>query len=113
MMIFMVLENNSYDNTQNLKSSDNSTNNQKRINSSHINSNNAASTSTSNGTTTPLLMYHQNIRGLRYKIDELFMLWSTDLPQVLCFTEHQLSNDELNCSHITSYNLGAKYCRVN
>ena len=61
---------------------------------------------------TPLLIYHQNIRGLRNKIDELFMLWSLNFPHLLCLTEHHLCNDEIN-SICTPYNLGAKYCRVN
>jgi hypothetical protein len=46
---------------------------------------------------TPLLIHHQNIRGLQNKTDELSMLWSTNFTFVLCFTEHHLCNDELNC----------------
>jgi hypothetical protein len=53
------------------------------------------------------------IRGLWNKIDELFMLRSSNFPHVLYFTEHHLCNDEINCIYINSYNLGAKYCRVN
>ena len=41
------------------------------------------------------------------------MLWSSNFPHILCFTEHHLSNDEINCIYINSYNLGAKYCRTN
>jgi len=52
---------------------------------------------------TPFLIYHQNIRGLQNKTDELSMLWSTNFPHVLCFTEHHLRNDELNCIHIYIY----------
>jgi hypothetical protein len=62
---------------------------------------------------TPLLIYHHNIRGLQNKIDELSMLWSTNLPHALCFTEHHLRDHEINSTYINSYNLGAKYCRVN
>jgi len=62
---------------------------------------------------TPLLIYHQNIRGQQNKIDELSMLWSTNLPHVLCFTEHHFCDHEINSIYINSYNLGAKYCRVN
>jgi exonuclease III len=40
------------------------------------------------------------------------MLCSTKSPHVLCFTEHHLHNNEISCTHINSYNLGAKYCRV-
>ena len=62
---------------------------------------------------TPLLIYHQNIKGLQNKIDELSMLWSTNFPHVLCFTEHHPHDHEINFTYINSYNLGAKYCRVN
>jgi exonuclease III len=55
-------------------------------------SNNTRSLNSNNST--PLLLYHQNIRGLQNKIDELSKLWSTNFPHVLCFTEHHLRNDE-------------------
>jgi len=38
---------------------------------------------------------------------------STNLPHVLCFTEHHLHDHEINSIYINSFNLGAKYCRVN
>ena len=37
-----------------------------------------------------LKIFHQNIRGLRNKIDELTLHLSDCVPQVLCFTEHHL-----------------------
>ena len=66
----------------------------------------------SNNVTTPLLIYHQNIRGLRNKIDELFILFSENIPHILCFTEHHLLNDEINSLYINPYNLGTSYCRT-
>ena len=66
----------------------------------------------SNNVTTPLLIYHQNIRGLRNKIDELFILFSENVPHILCFTEHHLLNDEINSLYINPYNLGTSYCRT-
>jgi len=36
----------------------------------------------------PLKIYHQNIRGLRYKTNELLSHIHPVLPQLLCFTEH-------------------------
>jgi hypothetical protein len=62
--------------------------------------------------TTPLRIYHQNIRGVRNKIEELLMPWSSNFPHFLCLTEHHLGNDEINSLYIDSFNLGAKYCRV-
>ena len=68
---------------------------------------------TNNNLSTPLLIYHQNIRGLQNKVDELFILCSENLPHILCFTEHHLHKNEINSLHITPYNLGASYCRMN
>jgi exonuclease III len=67
----------------------------------------------SNNITTPLLIYHRNIRGLRNKIEELFILFSDNLPHILCSTEHHLFNDEINSVHINPYNLGTSYSRAN
>jgi hypothetical protein len=127
----MVLNHYSYENSQSLKSS-NSTSELKLVNNSYINTHNVTSNTTSNNSfgnsewdcsittrssnsnkTTPLLICHQNIKGLRNKIDEISMLWSSNFPHVLCFTEHHLGNNEINCIYINSYNLGAKYCRTN
>jgi hypothetical protein len=33
-----------------------------------------------------LIIYHQNIRGLSNKSNEILNLWSIPLPQILCFT---------------------------
>ena len=66
----------------------------------------------SNNLSTPLLIYHQNIRGLRNKV-ELFTLCSENLPHIFCFTEHHLHKNEINSLNIPPYNLGASYCRTN
>jgi exonuclease III len=58
-----------------------------------------------------LMIFHQNIRGLHNKIDELLNFWTTEFPHILCFKEHHLSDHEINCTCINYYNLGAKYCR--
>jgi len=58
-----------------------------------------------------LKIFHQNIRGLRNKIDELILHLSECIPQVLCFTEHHLKEFEINNTCIHNYNLGAYYCR--
>jgi len=128
----MVLKLYSYENSQSLESSNNSTSELKLVNNSYINTHNVTSNTTLNNSfgnserdcsittrssnsnkTTPLLIYHQNMRGLRNKIDEPSMLWSSNFPHILCLTEHHLSNDEINCIYINSYNLEAKYCRTN
>jgi hypothetical protein len=127
----MVLNHYSYENSQNLKS-DNCTTEMNLVTISYLNIHNAAyhvtlnensgdrerdcsktSSLSNSNKSTPLLIYHQNIRCLHNKIDEIFMLWSSNFPHMICFTEHHLCNDEIKCISINSYNLGATYCRVN
>jgi hypothetical protein len=58
-----------------------------------------------------LKIYHQNICGLRYKINELLSLLYPDFPHILCITEHHPSYTELSTTVIDNYKLGAFYCR--
>ena len=37
-----------------------------------------------------LMIFHQNIRGLEDKTDEIVNIIETNPPHVLCFTEHHL-----------------------
>jgi hypothetical protein len=43
----------------------------------------------------PLTIYHQNIRGLRGKANELLGQLHPSFPQVLCLTEHHMNQLEL------------------
>ena len=65
-----------------------------------------------NKNTVNLRIFHQNIRGLRNKTEEMIMHLSNRVPHVLCFTEHHLKEFEINNTRINQYNLGAYYCRV-
>jgi hypothetical protein len=56
-------------------------------------------------------IYHQNIRSLRNKMNELLCHLNHDPPHILCTTEHHLHHDELASLHIENYTLGAYYCR--
>ena len=60
----------------------------------------------------PLKMFHQNIRGLGNKSNELYCHLHHDLPYILCLSEHHLSESELQLIHLTNYSLGANYCRI-
>ena len=60
---------------------------------------------------TNFIMSHQNIRGLKHKIDELLISLSCINPQVLCVTEHHLQSDEINNIHLGQYILGTYFCR--
>jgi hypothetical protein len=50
-----------------------------------------------------LRLYHQNIRGLNNKIEELTTQWTTQFLHLLCFTEHHLSESEINYIYIYIY----------
>jgi hypothetical protein len=58
-----------------------------------------------------LNIFHQNIRGLRNKTDEILCHISQNPPHVLCFTEHHLKSTEIISTHTDKYSLGASYCR--
>jgi hypothetical protein len=45
-------------------------------------------------------MFHQNIRGLLNKSEELVSSLSLDFPQVLCLTEHHLKHFEFDYIYI-------------
>jgi len=54
-----------------------------------------------------LKIFHQNIRGLGNKSNELHCHLHHDLPHILCLSEHHLSESELQLIHLTNYSLGA------
>jgi hypothetical protein len=56
-------------------------------------------------------LFHQNIRGLRGKTSELLCHLHQELPHLLCFLEHHLSQSEVDFINIENYSLGAKYCK--
>ena len=60
-----------------------------------------------------LKVYHQNIRGLRNKVNELWIEVLNETPHIICLIEHHLKKDEIDLTHIPSYNLGSQYCRSN
>ena len=58
-------------------------------------------------------IYHQNIRGLRGKINEFMYSLLSETPHIICLTEHHLKDYEIDITPITKYKLCAKYCRRN
>ena len=56
-------------------------------------------------------IYHQNIRGLHGKTNELVLSLTANTPHLICLIEHHLKNYEINATHISNYRLGANYCR--
>jgi hypothetical protein len=43
-----------------------------------------------------LKAFHQNIRGLKYKTDELLNALCPDFPHILCITEHHMNSIDRN-----------------
>ncbi|MDR0751762.1 MAG: hypothetical protein LBF12_04160, partial [Christensenellaceae bacterium] len=58
-----------------------------------------------------LEIFHQNIRGLRNKLNELYCHLSYKPPHIICISEHHLKDYELHIMYLHDYVLGAKYCR--
>jgi hypothetical protein len=61
----------------------------------------------------PLILVHQNIRGLTSKTDEITVSLSLDKisPQVLCFSEHHMLQTNLSLVNIENYSLGSNFSR--
>jgi len=55
-------------------------------------------------------IYHQNIRGLKHKINEFILSFLAEAPHLICLTERHLKNYEIDATPISKYKLGAKYC---
>jgi hypothetical protein len=60
----------------------------------------------------PLIFYHQNIRSLRGKVNELLSQLYPTFPLILCFSEHHMKHVKLQRTHFDNYNSGGSYCRM-
>ena len=58
-----------------------------------------------------LKLFHQNIRGLRGKTNELLCHLHQDMPHLLCLSEHHLRQSKAHFINRENYSIGAKYCR--
>jgi hypothetical protein len=56
-------------------------------------------------------IFHQNIRGLGNKTNELLESVLPKLPHVICLTQHHSKEHEIKTVSIDHYILGAKLCR--
>ena len=59
-----------------------------------------------------LTVYHQNIHGLKGKINEFKLSLVEVMPHLICLSVHHLKYSEIDIVHIPTYKLGAKYCRM-
>jgi hypothetical protein len=69
------------------------------------------STSNNDYNNSSLTVYHQNIRGINNKINELVNQWGSKISPLIWLTKHHLSNTEISCVNFDSYNLGSYFCR--
>jgi hypothetical protein len=57
-------------------------------------------------------IFHQNMEGLKGKIDEFVLTLVSEMPHLVCLTEHHLNYNEIDMAQIPNYKLAAKYCRT-
>jgi hypothetical protein len=57
-------------------------------------------------------IYHQNIQGLKGKINEFMLSLLSEMPHLICLTEHHLKCSKIEVSHIPAFKLVAKNCRT-
>jgi exonuclease III len=60
-----------------------------------------------------LKIFHQNIRGLKSKMDELSNSLTPDYPDIMRLTKHHLRDYEIDNLPINHFQLGSKFCRHN
>jgi hypothetical protein len=63
-----------------------------------------------------LVLFHQNIRGLSGKIDELncSIISKSINPHLICLSEHYMTDVKISYSHFPNYVLGTSYaCKTN
>jgi hypothetical protein len=59
-----------------------------------------------------LIIYHQNVRSLRRKANELLSHLYPDLPHIICLMEHHMNIIVINFLNLENYNTGAQFCRA-
>ena len=47
-----------------------------------------------------LRVYHQNIRGVKDKVNELSLSFLDEAPHIICLTKHHLKEHEIEVTHI-------------
>jgi exonuclease III len=67
----------------------------------------------SDDTNIPFTIYHQNIQGLKSKVNEFMLTLLPETPHLICFSEHHLQKEEISNIHIPEYKLASTYSRSN
>jgi len=58
-----------------------------------------------------LKVYHQNVRGLKDKLNLLSNFFYSEFIHIICLTEHHLKDHEINLVSMEHYKLSSKFCR--
>ena len=58
-----------------------------------------------------LKVYYQNIRGLRGKVSQLSNILHSELPHIICITEHHFKDFEMDMMSLEYYKLVTIFCR--
>jgi hypothetical protein len=56
-------------------------------------------------------IFHQNIRGLKSKVDELSNSLFPDYPHIMCLIKHHMKDYEIDNLPTDHFKLGSKFCR--
>ena len=56
-------------------------------------------------------IYHQNIKGLKGKTNEIMLCLISCAPNIICLTEHHLLHNEIDTAWLPNYKLAANYTR--
>jgi len=59
----------------------------------------------------PLNIYHQSVRRLKWKANELLSQLHPNFPHKLCYFEHLMNHLELQQTFFDNYKFGFSYCR--
>ena len=59
----------------------------------------------------PFKIFHQNITGLKSKVDELLNSLLPEYPHIICLTEHHLKDYEIDNLSVEHLKLGSKFRR--
>jgi hypothetical protein len=60
-----------------------------------------------------LTIYYQNIGGIINKTAELLLSFTSELPYIICLSEHHLKDYEINTISLNQYILASQYSRKN
>ena len=68
---------------------------------------------TASNSTNSLIIYHQNIRRLMSKKDELNIIMQDKIvrPHLICLSEHHLKTYEITKFSLNNYKIAASFCR--